>query len=144
MYFSKEDLEDAVGGAAVLVQLLDKDNDTVADASLVQKVIDTACADIDSAVAVRNQLPLVAPYPPSVVANALRNGVYYAHVFGTGGQGVPPEAKTQRDEAELWCERISLGTRSLGGTPPTTSGRQAIQVEPCADGVTRTKLRGLW
>lgn len=144
MYFSQTELENALGGAAILVQLLDKDGDGVADVSLVAEVIANACGDIDSAIAVRAQLPLPAPYPAAVVSNAIKLGIYWAHVKGTGGQGVPADVRDVYAQVELWMERIVEGKRSLGVVPRASSGRQAAQVEPSAAGVTRDKLKGFW
>lgn len=144
MYFTQTDLENEVGGADVLVQLLDKDGDGVADADRVDLVISTACGDIDSALAVRVQLPLTAPYPAAVVSNALKLGNYYAHLKGSGGQGVPADIRDLFAQVEAWMERIVSGQRSLGATPRAPSGRQSGQVEASANGVTRDKLKGFW
>lgn len=143
MYFTQADLEEAVGGAAVLVQLLDKDGDGVADAGLVQNVIANACGDLDSAIQVRNLLPLVPPYPQAVISNAIKLGMYHAHLKGTGGQGVPPDIRQLYDQVEVWMERIASGQRSLGASPRATSDRSTGQVEVSSE-VTRTTLKGFW
>lgn len=144
MYFSQSELEEAIGGPAVLVQLLDKDGDGVADAAIVDNVIANACGDLDSAIQVRNSLPLLPPYPRAVVSNAIKLGIYLAHLKGTGGQGVPPDVRQLFEQVELWMERIVAGSRSLGAVPRATSDRQSGQVTPSADGVTRSKLKGFW
>ena len=47
-FFTQADLERAAGGAAVIVELLDKDKDGVADSDHVEAVIEAGSSEIAS------------------------------------------------------------------------------------------------
>jgi len=84
-YCTATDLEYAVGGAANLIRLLDKNRDHVADADYVTSCLVRATSEIDSALQIRHQLPLTVPYPEILVTHTAALAAYYAHQYGTDG-----------------------------------------------------------
>lgn len=145
-YCSSTDLEFAVGGAANLVQLLDKDRDGVADTAYVTACIAKADSEIDSALQVRHELPLAAPYPAILVTHGAALAAYYAHQNGTDGQGVPERIAAAAKDARDWLDMLAAGTRTVGTTTAPTANQQVDQIDTNPDGgwVTRESLRGFW
>jgi hypothetical protein len=111
------DLEAAVGGAAVLRQLLDLDQDQIADAALVTKALDAGASRITCAIqGVIDPAAITAPYEQSLVD---ANSIYaaeWAYLFGTGGQAMPTRLEKMVEWANGWLERVRTRQATLGST----------------------------
>ncbi len=150
-YCEQADLELAVGGAANLVRLLDKDRDDVADADAITACLARATSEIDSALQIRHQLPLTTDgngdYPAILVTHAASLAAYYAHQYGTDGQGVPQRIAEAAKDARDWLDLLAAGTRTVGTTVKPTADLEAAQVDtnPHGGWVTRDSLKGgIW
>jgi hypothetical protein len=127
-YFSQTDLEYAVGGAATLVQLLDKDGDGVADAQFVARVQARATAEARSAIQVSTDLTVLegGTLPDSLVYTSANIGAFYAYLEGTQGQGVPDHIRQAYDDA----------------LPRPVQDQPEVSIEP--GGVSRRSLKSFW
>jgi phage gp36-like protein len=147
-YCSQTDLEFAVGGAATLVQLLDKDGDGYADAGFVSRILSRATGEAKSAVQVACDLTSLenGPLPDSLVYAVANIAAYYAFLEGTQGQGVPDSIRSNYEDALRWLDQVARRERSLGATPRATTDQSVGQVDPDPYGckVSRRSLRGLW
>ena len=129
-YFTSTDLALALGGGAVMVQLLDKNGDGVADTDMVASVISRACAEVNSALQVVIDInSLSAPYPDTLVYNSADIGAYYAWLIGADGQTMPDAVRTRYDAAAKWLDQIAQRTRTLGVLPKPATGQQVEQID---------------
>lgn len=131
-YGTQASLERAVGGADVLVQLLDKDGDGIADASLVQEILDRGDAEVNSALEGIVALPLTT-VPPGVTFAAVDVYAWLAWSYGARGQTMPPEVEARHANALRWLGDVHDRRRSLGATTRPTTGMQVQQVERSTD-----------
>ncbi len=147
-YCSQTDLEYAVGGAATLVQLLDKDGDGYADTAFVSRILDRATGEAKSAIQVSNDLTVLeaGTIPDSLVYVVANIAAYYAFLEGTQGQGLPDHIRANYDDALRWLDQVAKKERSLGAVPRAASDQSVQQVDPDAYGckVSRRSLRGMW
>ena len=125
------DLERALGGAAILVQLLDKDRDNIADTTLVQQVIDAGSNEIASYIQPTVAIDsLSAPYPLVLVIKAADASAFYAWRYGGYGQGIP-EAVIQAHEAAIrWAQDVGQRRATLGVQPKPNLDPPAEMVDP--------------
>lgn len=112
-YCTYEDVEDRLG-TDPLAGLADHDGDGVADAAVVQAAIDSACALIDSHLAVRYAVPL-DPVPDAVSTCAVNLAVYFLRL---GRDSMTPEVKDRCEADVEWLRRVASGRASVGQTPP--------------------------
>lgn len=126
-------LERAVGGAARLVQLLDKDNDGVADSALVADCLDGSQGEVNSAIALAVDLSdTTIDTAPVVLRHQTAIAAFLAWQRGAGGQAMPDEIRVGRDEAMEWLDRVAQRKRGIGiATRPTAS--QPVQQVTKAD-----------
>lgn len=144
---TKANVEVAVGGAHILVELLDKDRDGVADPDQVDAVIVQASADVLSAVQVAVALSsLREPYPDVVVFHTARIAAYYAWLNSSSGQAVPPNIRESYEAALRWLDRLTESKRGLGVEPAhvASHGLGLVEVNPRGDRVTRESMEGFW
>ena len=116
-------LERAVGGAAQLNQLLDKDGDGRADSALVDDCLDRAEADANSLIsqAVDVNDPALQS-SPFLIQCQVALAKFLAYHYGTSGQAVPVDVMADRDDAERKLQDVGLRRRGLGlSTRPATS-----------------------
>ncbi len=114
-FCQQADLERALGGAAQLVQLLDKDGDNVADADMVAQVIDAAMSEISSYIQVVVDLTtLVAPYPFALVSKTADVAAFYAWRYGAYGQAIPENVVQGYDKAVSWSQDVAAKKATLG------------------------------
>ena len=138
-FFEQSDLERAVGGAAQLVQLLDKDKDDVADLDMVRQVQDAASNEIASYIQPIIDLDaLEAPYPLALVFKAADAGAFYAWRYGSYGQGIPDHVIQAYDAAIRWAQDVGQRKATLGFSPKPTLDPPAklIDHDPLGVGVT--------
>lgn len=146
-WMTQTELELAVGGAAVLVQLLDKDADGVADTTLVNAILVRANAEVSAAV--ENQYALSAfssPYPSLLINAAMGLGAYFAWTYGSSEVALPPGIERLYQDSLRLLDQISKRERSIGATPQPGTNQAVEQIDPDPNGdrVTRTSLRGFW
>lgn len=140
----QSDLEAAVGGASVLRDLLDKNDDGVPDAELVEEVIDTVEGEVKSAVEVAIRLDDPAVEQSRILHQKKRVlAKFWCYHVGTNGQAVPQEARDAYQEVLDWLDRVALGRRTLGHSPaPATSYPvETVDIDPEGTRVTRDNLK---
>jgi len=144
-YSTQADVELRVGGAARLVQLLDKDGDGVADAALVTACLTQANSEVDAAIQLRHSLPL-ASTPAILTAHEASLAAYYAYQFGSDGQGMPPAVRQMAEDARGFLTDVADGRRTLALSvkPATDLDVQQIDPDPNLDRVSRASLKGFW
>ena len=145
-YSSQSLLEYAVGGAAVLKELLDKDGDGTADSALVTDVLARADAEVNSAIQVAVQLPLVTT-PDAVKYAATDVAAFVAFQYGTAAQGVPDQIRSRYEAALRWLDDVATRKRTVGTASRPTTDQQVeqVKVEPYTAGTSiRDSLRGFW
>lgn len=148
-YCTQTDLENAVGGSAILVQLLDPLATGTANAARVTAVLDRASAEVASAIQVSTSLSaLSAPYPDALIFNTANIAAYYAFLEGTQGQGVPEHIKQRYTNTMEWLDKVANRTRSLGAStkPATDHDVKQIEMNPASNPgqVTRASLKYFW
>jgi hypothetical protein len=143
-YCDQERLEGELGGPAVLVQLLDKDGDGIADAALVDIALDSGCSDMDEALAVNAALGagpgvLAPPYAPALIKRSAHACAYHAHVIGTLGQAVPELTQRRYDAAIAWARSAGIRELTLGtvASPASSIPVRLVDPDPCGIGVSR-------
>jgi len=142
---SKAQLEAALGGAQVLVQLLDKDFDGIADEVLVEQVIEKA--ELESASAVQVAFDLDDPVVKesrAIAQQTLVLAVFWAYQKGTAGQGVPADVREDYQEALRWFDRLAQGTRALGEAKQarTSFPVEQVPIDPDSKRTTRRNMKG--
>ena len=143
-YATQANVERALGGAAVLAQLLDPTGMGTPDAATVSEVLDRADAEVNSAIQIAIQLPL-ATVPNAVVFAATDVAAYLAWTYGSRGQAVPDDIRLRYEAALRWLDDIASRKRTLGSAVKPTSDLQAKQVERSTSdkpAVTFNTLRG--
>lgn len=137
-YFEKADLARAVGGAKVLVKLLDKDKDGVADASLIEGIIDDACAEMASLIEKNVALAgLKAPWPRILSSKASHVGAFLAWGEGSEGQAIPEWVQSRYDAAYRWAKDAGAGEASMGviDRPALDPPAKTLDPDPYGQGV---------
>jgi phage gp36-like protein len=140
LFFTQADLERAAGGAAVIVKLLDKDEDGVADADHVEAVLVAGSSEIASYIQKTVELSsLTAPYPSALVLKAADCGVFHAWVRGSEGQAVPPNVQALYDAAIRWAVDVGRRQATLGVVPKPGLDPPAklVDADPAGMGISR-------
>ena len=142
-FCQQSDVERAVGGAAQLVQLLDKDADNVADLDLVNQAIDAACNElasyIEPTVAAAS---LSAPFPLILVLKSADAAAFYAWRFGAYGQAIPDNVLQAHEKAISWAKDVGAKTATLVVSPKATLNQPVGVVDHDSDG-TKLSVAGL-
>jgi glutathione S-transferase len=134
-YCSSSDLQIAVGGSPVLVQLLDKDGDGVADSDQIAACLARATAEANSALQVVIDIDsLSAPYPDALIYNTAAIAAYLAWLQGGEGQTMPDAIKAAVDDARRWLDQVARRERTLGTLPKPATGQQVEQVDRNPEG----------
>lgn len=135
-YFDETALALSVGGAAVLVQLLDKDGDGVADPALVAAIRARATSDMSSII--QTQLDLIAldaravldgAYPDALVYHTADIGAYYAWLAGGENQVMPPATLAKYEAAMAWADKVAKKLATLGTPIKPAAGQFVAQVD---------------
>lgn len=140
-YSTQDDLQQAVGGAARLVQLTDWDNDRVADTGVITAAISEADAEIDSYVNKQYAVPL-ASVPPAIKRLSARRAKY--RLLSPRGM-VDSFVKDEYEADTKWLEGVRDGLISLGIEPiPQAASMRidAVSERPSLKEVSRKKLFG--
>lgn len=129
-YAATADLAVAVGGSAVLVQLLDKNGDGVADTDQVAACLARATAEVNSAIQVVIDLSsLSAPYPGALIYTTADIAAYYAWLQGAEQQTMPDATRQRYENAVRWLDQVAKRERTLGATPKPATGQQVEQID---------------
>jgi phage gp36-like protein len=147
--YTQTDLELAIGGAQQLAQLLDKDGDGIADASLVASIIGRSSAEVMAAVGnVLNIATMTPPYPDALVFHAAQIGAYYAWGQGSSEIVVPDAAMKMHEDSLRFLDQLARRERSVGVANPPASVLEVKQIDVDNGGTlgrtTRDSLRGFW
>jgi phage gp36-like protein len=138
-FFTKADLERALGGAQILRQLLDPNRVNTPDADSVNDVIDEASAEMASYIQVAVELAgLVGqPLPRALVLKAADMGAYHAWLRGTAGQGPPDHIVQRYENAKQWAIDVGQRRATLGVTPKANLDPPAVQIveDPCGQAI---------
>jgi len=121
-YCTQTDIEERIGSAE-LVLLADHNNDGTADANVVARAIGDAGAFMDSFLAVRYAIPIVAPVPDTIETRAINIAVYFLRL---GRDSVTDDVRAQHRDDIAWLMRVADGKLSL--EEPVASGvRSQVQ-----------------
>jgi phage gp36-like protein len=138
-------LEAALGGAPVLVQLLDKDGDGIADAASVTEVLDYSEGEVNSAIQVAVSLDDAVVATSKVLQQRqLAIAVYWAWQRGTQALAMPDEVRAAYQDALRWLDDVAGGRRTLGisTAPAGTPNIKKVNIDPDSTRTTRANLKG--
>lgn len=122
-------LENALGGPAVLRQLLDRDQDGVADSSLVSQILDEADGEADSYITLAILgTDAVVTTSKILLLKELDCAVYLCWMRGTMAQAMPPEVRAAREDAIRWYQDVRDRRASLGTSTRPTAAQPVEQV----------------
>ena len=146
---AQADLERALGGADVLVQLLDFDGDGVADSSSVTEILAEVDAEANSYIQIRVDLSSAGlATAPLLLMREKACAAYLCYLRGTrAGQGMPPNIEQARRDAIEWYEKVGAGTATIGTVTKPASDLQVEQVARSTDALPRVTwdtLKGFW
>src|SRR5262249_1176594 len=117
-FCTQQDVERAVGDAATLASLLDKDGDGIADPQAVQDVIDMGCNEVASYVQRLIDLAsLSSPFPRVLILKVADVCAYHAYARGTLHQGIPDNIQAMYDSAIRWAQDVGEGRATLAVAP---------------------------
>lgn len=146
-YCTQLQVQNAVGGPAVLLQLTDlaNANAPTIDSTVVDQAIAEADSLINSYVGHRFAVPL-SPIPVVITnlsaawtARVLRRNKY---------NGQPLQDDLDREETDRkWLELVAKGMVSLGIEPSLTPASEALDIASTRDStkqISRRRLRGSW
>jgi len=112
------DLERALGGAAILAQLSDKNGTGNIDAEFVSFVLDAGSMDIASYIQKAVDIAsLQEPYQLSLVFKTADACAWRAWLRGSYGQGIPQHVQAAYDLAIAWAKDVGDRAATLGTTP---------------------------
>jgi len=148
---AKADLDRALGGADALVQLLDFDNDGVADAASVSEILAEVDAEANSYIGMAIDIsdPSVDT-APLLLMREKDCAVYLCWRRGTRWQACPDEVKQAYQDALLWYEKVGRREAGLGNATRPTSSQPVQQVTLTeADAYfstsgPRDRMKGMW
>lgn len=148
-YCDQADVEYTVGGpngAATLRQLLGTATGAAADSTLVDKCINEAYGELNTALQVKVDLSsLSEPYDPILVRLNSALAGELAHLYGAGGQAMPPLLEKHLSWAREWLQLFAEGKRSLGHTdtaPTLNQVAELVDHDEEATGISRAGLAG--
>lgn len=129
-YCTSADLAVAVGGSAVLVQLLDKNGDGVADADQITACLNRATSEVNGAIQIAIDVAsLAAPYPDELVYRTAEIAAYRAWLQGGDGQTMPEAVLAAYTNAMQWLDRVARRERTLGVIPKPSTSQQVEQID---------------
>ena len=147
--FTQAQLENAVGGAIALRQLIDKNNTgaltSAACQAFLADIYSFASAEVYSLLAKGfDPLDPDTQGAPLVCQCALTIGVYWTWHKSTGGTAIPPEVRDARDDSRKTITETSQ-SRSLGDAgsqTSTTQGVSSVYVADLPGSLSRGKMGG--
>ncbi len=139
------DLTYALGDSETVIQLLDKDQDNVADAGYVSWLLENACAEIDGRI--RRHVPpesLTTPYPVNLVMHEAAIAAYLAYRFSTSGRAMPDGVDRGYKDAIAWADSVGDGRNTLSGPveAPHQISDALVDIDPCSRRINRRTMRG--
>lgn len=143
-FICKADIEAECGGAAQLIEWLDKDGDGIADSALVAKAISAGVSDLSPYIEVTWDLSSIQPpYPQALILNCAKAAAYHAARIGSDGQTVPPTLVDARAEALAWAKDVATKRATLGrrnDAPSLSPVPQLVDPDPLS---TQMSIAGL-
>ena len=143
-YCQQSDLERAVGGAAILVQLLDKNADNQADCDLVNQAIDAGSNELASYIQRKVDIGSIsAPYPLSLVLKSADAAAFYAWKFGAYGQPIAEHIVQGYEASIRWAKDVGDGSATLGviQKPVLDPPAKTVDYDPDGSKVSITAFR---
>jgi hypothetical protein len=135
-FCEQPNLERALGGATVLVELLDKDEDGEADPDQVAEVLDEGSGELASYLQVNIDLStLKPPYPSILILKAADVCAFYAWARGSEHQATPANIVVLRDAAIQWAIDAGKRRATLGVVPKPGLDPPAKMVDPDPTGM---------
>lgn len=135
-YAAQTDLEVALGGASVLVDLADYDRDGVADASVVTDYLESGAAEVRTAVEVKHDPETVAALDSASLRRLVdANAALSARIaWEKGGKGMamPSWVRDRAERTDRFLDALAKGERRLGrvaGGTQAAINQPAKQVE---------------
>jgi phage gp36-like protein len=130
-FCEQANLERALGGADVLAELLDKNQDGAADADQVAEVLDEGSGELASYLQVNIDIAtLRPPYPSILVLKAADVCAFWAWVRGSEGQAAPANIVSAREIAIQWAVDAGKRRAGLGVVPKPGLDPPAKMVDP--------------
>ncbi len=141
-YSTRQELEDAAGGAHKLVQLTDLDGTGAEDAGLVDRAQAKADGWIDARLRLRYKVPIANP------TTSLRELAAEETLFqlrrARGKFAITPEDLDQREKRRLELEEYRTGKLRPDDPAPVKSSAMKSAIVEIGGDVTRDTLKGQW
>lgn len=117
-YCMQADLEIALGGADVLLQLADPNGLGVLDISIVEDYLESGAAEVRSAVEIKHDPETIANLDSDATrrlrdANASLSA-RIAYEKGSKGMAMPDRVRERADRTDRWLDLLAEGKRRLG------------------------------
>lgn len=148
---TQADLERALGGAQVLVELLDFDGDGVADATSVSEILVEADEEANSYIGETvNVSDATVATAPLLLMREKACAVYLVWLRGTRSQAMPDAVRQARLDAIEWYKDVRDRRAGLGTTtkPATAQFVEQVTLQPSDTLVSqsspRQRFRGMW
>lgn len=135
---TQADLERAVGGAAVLAELLDFDGDGQADSASVDEILAEVDAEANSYIQIRIDISSAQlNTAPLLLMREKACAAYLCYLRGTRGQAMPDAVRQAREDAIRWYEDVGQGRATIGTVVKPASDLQVTQVERSTEAMPR-------
>ena len=139
-YITQTDIENRIG-ATILIQLTDDDGDGVADASVVNKAISDAEAEVNGYVGTRYSVPL-DPVPAIVSRWTTSIAVYLVYQHR---RGASETVQYEYEQTVKALDKVSRGLITLGANEPETTTPEVggVTVDAPEPVITLDAMKGL-
>ncbi len=131
---TQADIERSLGGASVLVELLDFDGDGAADSASVDEILEEVDAEANSYIQIR--IDISSPQLAGATLLLMRERAcasYLCWLRGSRGQAMPDAIRQAREDAIKWYEDVGAGRATIGTQSKPSSDLQVTQVERSTD-----------
>lgn len=142
-YCAQADVEHCVGGAARLVQLLDRDGDGSADAG----VLDAAIAEADALINSYASKKFEVPFATTPITIKTLSARMTARILHRGRAMELKEDVGAEDRDRKWLEDLARGSVLPGVEPIPAKGEIVTDTAGTRDtskNVSRDRLKGFW
>lgn len=142
-YSSLDELQHAAGGADRLLQLVDWDDDGLADAAVVDQALAQADAFLDQYLSLRYATPIAAP-SPVLRGLAAEQAIYWLR---QARGAVTEEENRQLENRQRQLEAMRDGKLRPDEPVPYRSSAvvaEFVERDPDVFGVSKANLKGMW
>lgn len=117
-FCTQADVERAIGGAGLFLQLMDPSNSGSVDTQSVQDVLDAGSSEMASYIQLAVEISgLQSPYPRVLVLKTADMCAYHAFTRGSHGQGTPQNIVDKYEAAVRWAKDVGQRQATLGVVP---------------------------